>query len=455
MVSPQMIWTICLAGLMLAVALAPDANAQRRRHKRSSHRRGHSAKVYKQQASKRSLAYQAKTRRYAKMVNMDATGELFQQPHVEGRGLYVPPSFGLPASSAKGLQPGGATNDPLTFNYGLKRGTNLSHWLSQSAKRGQQREEFLQETDIDWIKSVGLDHVRLPVDEEQLWDQNGVRNDTAFVLMHKAIGWCMARNMKVILDLHIIRSHYFNAKSNTLWTSEQDQNHLLILWRDLSEALKGYPNSMLAYELMNEPVAPDPAQWNSLVSKLHRFIRVLEPDRWIVIGSNMWQATETFDQLQIPEGDPHIVLSFHFYEPFFLTHYKAAWVPQRSWTGRVRYPGYTFAIEDTTGQDSTVVQMMKKHHKLWDARALDQMLAKPLALSRKMNLPLYCGEWGCYQKTPMPDRLRWYQDMRRIFELHRIPWANWDYKGSFGLKLQDGTPCQEIMVVLLDAPIKR
>jgi endoglucanase len=261
--------------------------------------------------------------------------------------------------------------------------------------------------------------------------------------------------MKVIVDLHIVKSHHFNAEKNTLWTSEQDQNHLVNLWEQLSASLKDYPNSMVAYEMMNEPVAPDAKDWNRLILKLHTAIRKLEPDRWLVIGSNMWQMTTTFNELEVPQNDKRIMLSFHFYEPFYLTHYSAAWVLQKDWKGKVRYPGYTFSLDDTLGLSPEVVQQMKMQYKFWDAKALDDMLQLPIEVSRKLNLPLYCGEWGCYFKAPMPDKLRWYQDMRRVFERHRIPWANWDYKGSFGLKKKDGTPADEILVVLLDAPIKR
>jgi hypothetical protein len=46
------------------------------------------------------------------------------------------------------------------------------------------------------------------------------------------------------------------------------------------------------------------------------------PPKWeseSVIGSNRWQSATTFDKLRVPENDTNIVLSYHFYEPFFLT----------------------------------------------------------------------------------------------------------------------------------------
>ena len=55
----------------------------------------------------------------------------------------------------------------------VQRGTNISHWLSQSRRRGEERKRFFTEEDVTLIARLGYDHVRLPVDEEQLWDDGG------------------------------------------------------------------------------------------------------------------------------------------------------------------------------------------------------------------------------------------------------------------------------------------
>ena len=64
---------------------------------------------------------------------------------------------------------------------------------------------------------------------------------------------------------------------------------------------------------------------------------------------------------------------------------------------------------------------------------LEEKLVKPLALARKANLPLYCGEWGALPSVPRADRLRWYRDFRSVLEKNGIGWAHWDYKGGFGV----------------------
>src|SRR3954451_20260654 len=112
-----------------------------------------------------------------------------------------------------------ATPDQSNSNaFAIKRGTNIAHWLSQSKKRGQERADFFTKADVDFIKSKGFDHIRLPVDEEQLWDSTGKRNEDAFQLLQNCMTWVHDAGLKVVLDLHIIRSHYFNSQENRLWT---------------------------------------------------------------------------------------------------------------------------------------------------------------------------------------------------------------------------------------------
>ncbi len=118
----------------------------------------------------------------------------------------------------------------------LGKGTNLAHWLSQTSLSGDQRRDFITEKDIAYIAELGFEHVRMPIDEMQMWDEQGNRDEGAFEILHNAI-------------------------------------------------------------------------------------RELEPERTVMIGSNRWQGAETFDELAVPD-DKHIILSYHFYEPFIFTHYK-------------------------------------------------------------------------------------------------------------------------------------
>jgi endoglucanase len=338
---------------------------------------------------------------------------------------------------------------PADQVFKIKRGTNISHWLSQSRRRGEERLTFFTREDVEFLAGIGFDHLRIPIDEEQMWNEEGKKNEEAFQLLDNALDWCAEFNLRAIVDLHILRSHHFNAEEKPLWTEPSAQEHFLELWRDLSAHLKNRPVTQVAYEPMNEPVADDPEDWNNLVAKAVSVIRENELERIIFIGSNRWQQTETFDQLRIPSQDPNIYLSFHFYEPFALTHHQASWTGIKDYKGPVRYPGKTVLEKDLVGLAEDLVRTMRPHTKHFDRQMIVDLIQEPLALARKTGLPLYCGEWGALPTVPEKDRLRWYSDMRSVLEEHGIAWTTWDYKGGFGIVDGERKPRQKLIDVLL------
>jgi len=325
--------------------------------------------------------------------------------------------------------------------FEVSRGTNIAHWLSQSEARGEVRDRFFTKNDIDSIAAMGFDHIRLPIDEEQMWDEKGNRHDDAFQLMTNCIDWCAGSNLKVIVDLHILRSHHFNAKEKPLWTDPKEQEKFYNLWLDLSKTLKKYPNSLVAYELMNEAVADDPEQWNKLVATAVTTIRAVEPQRTIVIGSNKWQQVQTFDVLKVPQNDKNIILSFHFYEPFLLTHWHASWTNQKNYTGPVHYPDTILTQSEFNMLPDEIKPVVADNvGKVYDKAWILEQWQKPIARAKELGLPLYCGEFGIIDGAPEADKLRWYQDMVDLFKENKIGYANWNYKnGSFGLVESDGT----------------
>ena len=119
----------------------------------------------------------------------------------------------------------------------VHRGTNISHWLSQSDRRGEERKQFFTEEDVALIERLGYDHIRLPVDEEQLWDPEGRPEEEAFDLLESALDWGAAHGLRVIVDLHILRSHHFNEGEKPLWTDPREQDRFIDYWRQLSERL--------------------------------------------------------------------------------------------------------------------------------------------------------------------------------------------------------------------------
>ncbi|HRU01733.1 MAG TPA: cellulase family glycosylhydrolase, partial [Victivallales bacterium] len=209
----------------------------------------------------------------------------------------------------------------------LLKGTNISHWLSQSDARGEERRKRFTAEDVKYLADFGFDHLRLPVDEEQMWDDDFKKNNEAWDLLHEGIEWCRNADLKVVVDLHVLRCHHFNGENgeNTLFTDPAKKLHFTECWRQLSGELSRYGNDFLAYELMNEAVADDPSDWNRVLLAPYRVIREKEPLRYIAIGSNRWCQAQTFPQLEVPLGDTRIILVVHYYNPMLITHYRASW----------------------------------------------------------------------------------------------------------------------------------
>ena len=331
------------------------------------------------------------------------------------------------------------TEESATNDFRIKRGTNLSHWLSQSEERGEARRTHIQEDDFARLDSLGFDFVRIPIDEVQFWDEEGNKLPEAWQLLTQALDWSVKHHLRAIVDLHIIRSHYFNAvnegqeDANTLFTSEKAQQDLINLWYQLSEALKGYSNDSVAYEFMNEPVAPEHEQWNQLVAKVHAALRKVEPKRTLVIGSNLWQGYQTIKYLRVPENDKNIVLSFHYYNPMILTHYGAWWTPIGKYKGKVNYPGILVSKEDFEAAPDSLKPELEPY--LTQEYNIDKIRADfkdAIEAAKKYDLQLFCGEWGVYEPVDRNLAYAWTKDMLKVFDEFNIAWTTWCYDADFG-----------------------
>jgi endoglucanase len=336
---------------------------------------------------------------------------------------------------------------PGTFTF--QRGTNISHWLSQSGRRGEDRKNYFTEKDVQYLAGLGFDHIRIPVDEEQLWKEDGQKDPEGFSLLTQALDWCKKNQLDAIVDLHILRSHHFNAKEKPLWTKPEAQERFFQCWRDLSSALIKYPVEDVAYELMNEPVADDPEDWNKLVEKALAVVREREPNRKIVIGSNRWQSAETFDKLRIPPADRNIILSFHMYEPFLLTHHEASWTRIRDYKGPVNYPGVVVKEEDMKNLPDSLRNEILRNKNFYNRESIAAHFVKPIAMAKQYNLPLYCGEWGCLTTVPDEARFQWFRDVKSVLEANHIGWATWEYKSDFGIINKKGREEKELIKILV------
>ena len=353
---------------------------------------------------------------------------------------------------------GGGKADNGEYEFKLGTGINLSHWLSQSPDFKTKRATQISKADIDSITAMGFEHIRIPIDEVQFYGESDElkRDEEAFRLLKQAIDWTLEDGLNVVVDLHIIRSHHFNnenGSANNLFENIDAQKRHIRIWKDLQSFLKDYPNDRVAYELLNEAVAPTHENLNELEAKLIASIREVEPYRTIVVGSNWQQSVSTVQYLKVPKNDKHLIISFHYYNPIIHTHYGAPWTKVKdlaTYNPKLTYPG--LLLQDTSFYKNLTADTLKyfrECNEVWNIDRIEKDMSEAVRLCDSLGLQSYCGEYGVYPNFIEKDiMLKWYKDISTVFRKHNIASAHWCYKGDFPVVDEKGSPNEIAKIIL-------
>jgi hypothetical protein len=289
------------------------------------------------------------------------------------------------------------------------------------------------------IHSLGLDHLRLPVDPIRLWEFPGSGPFKPDVLqqMDDAIQLALDHSLNVVVDMHP-RPDFKGQLENDPATFQS----FLEFWQQLATHLARYDASHLALEILNEPMVGDPEKWQTMVNELHGVIRKAAPKHTIIIGGGEWSNTEMLCQL-VPVDDPNVVYTFHFYEPHVFTHQGAGW-GEPAWLQLkgVPYPlGKEQGGNMLQGISNEVAREVLQDHidQQWDAKKIKGRLDEAAAWAEQHDVALWCGEFGVYRPFANPvDRARYLLDVRTALERYGIGWTLWDYQGTFSLVQKEG-----------------
>lgn len=338
---------------------------------------------------------------------------------------------------------GQKTTEPATESanaaseFTINRGVNLDHWLSQRGPGVDIDPNYITKKDFEQIKNLGFDFVRVPIEEQLMYNEDLTRRKIGFDLLDSAVKWSDETGLKMICDLHIIRSFHFNSENgeaNTLFEKEEAQDNFVKVWMDIQDFLKNTPEDKVAYELLNEVTTQDPENWNKLIAKVHAAIRANEPTRKIIIGSNHWQIPSTFPDLKVPANDKNLILSFHYYNPNVITHYKAHWAEFKDYAGKIQYPGDVLLDKDyfLSIADENLRNMRKGMCGEWNADRMEQEIKIAKNVADSLGLPLFCGEFGVYPYHVSQEiRTKWYEDIMEVFRKNNISCCHWGWKNDF------------------------
>lgn len=220
----------------------------------------------------------------------------------------------------------------------------------------------------------------------------------------KKLDWVIDTALKYDLNV-IIDEHDFETCSKDATVCS---DRLGKVWSQLAERYKGY-SSKLIFELLNEPHDTlNGDAWNALYPKILATVRQTNPERNVIVGPTHWNSRNDLGQLKLPEDDAHLIVTFHYYDPFRFTHQGASWAP----------PEITAGHDITFGSDAEVAQINA------DFDAVK-------AWSTANHRPILLGEFGAYDKAPMDSRIKWTSTVARSAEAHGFAWAYWQFSSDF------------------------
>ncbi len=284
----------------------------------------------------------------------------------------------------------------------LHRGMNLANML-EAPNEGDWG-LTVQPEYLSLIKHAGFDFVRIPI----RWSGHAGATapytiDPAFLKrVDQVVGWALDNNLAVILDFH----NYGEIMSNP----PANRDRFLGIWKQIAEHYRNYPPQVM-FELLNEPNDwLNAATWNDYARDALQVIRVTNPKRVVIIDSPESSYYAWINTLEVPH-DLHVMVTFHYYNPFRFTHQGADWVgvDTSSWLG-TQWLG-TDAEKAAIERDFDVVS----------------------AWAQRQHVRILLGEFGAYSKADMPSRIRWTSFVAQTAERHGFPWAYWEFAAGFGV----------------------
>ena len=291
---------------------------------------------------------------------------------------------------------------------------------------------YITRRDVDYIASLGMDHIRLAFDQIVLENfyNPGTYYDLTWKLLDQFVEWCESANVNVVLNMHkAIGNDYAFEEKVALLDDEGLQKRFVDVWVEIERHFQAKPD--IAFELLNEVRDIDPQLWNNLAERTINEIRKLNPTRKIIIGSTRWNHPDRIPDLKLFD-DPNIIYTWHFYTPPEFTHQRSVLVADQLYYNRVlpypalteedmeRYRGYRRLFH---GKDDMYENVTKI-----DRDYLRNVMMKALEFSKlHPDKIFWLGEFGSIRHIKIEHRENYMRDIISICKEFGIAYCVWNY----------------------------
>jgi endoglucanase len=333
----------------------------------------------------------------------------------------------------------------------LGRGVNLGNALEGPTEGAWGM--VIEDEFFPLIREAGFDTVRVPI----RWSAHAAEvvpytvDPEFFARIDWIVEHALAQDLNVVINMH----HY-----DELFESPADHaDRFVAIWEQIATRYEPQPDTVY-FELLNEPHGSlDSKTWNLLLERTVEVVRAVDDHHTLVLAGADWGGISSLQTLVIPEGEPNVIATFHYYDPFLFTHQGAEWVGPEIGTVGVTWPGPPEA-------DAVLLPESRKVEwvRLWFVRynqnsgsanpagpaAITQAFDRALEWSESTGVPLWLGEFGAYSTADMDSRARWTATVRTEAEAHGFSWAYWEFGAGFGVYDRDARTWRQ---PLLDALI--
>jgi len=286
---------------------------------------------------------------------------------------------------------------------------------------------YFTEPDAEYIHSLGLNLVRIPVNYRLFEDDMnpGVIKDSAFKYLDKVIELCAKNQIYTIIDLHALpgsQNQHWHSDNPThkalFWQHKDFQDRVLHLWEAIAEHYKNQP-WVAGYDLINEPADPTGEKVFPYYKRLREAILKIDPDHILFLEGDRYAV----DFSKFAEVWDNVVYTNHDYAiPGFITGGD--------------YPGFT-------------------GNRYFDKDSLEHDFLKRSEFMFSRKVPLWVGEFGpVYTGNPEKDKMRYQilKDQLAYYNKYKVSWCIWLYK-DMGLQAvmhqNENTPYMKLVSAFL------
>ncbi|KAA6456285.1 glycoside hydrolase family 5 protein [Acidobacteria bacterium AB60] len=181
----------------------------------------------------------------------------------------------------------------------------------------QWRDTYITEPDLDRLKQMGFNSVRVPIH----WKFFNADNAEGFRLMDRLVEWARKDGIYVILDLHCAPGGQTGTNIDDsdgypwLFSSPEAQAQTVALWRRIAAHYANEP-LVLGYDLLNEPIPHFPPlrrydkDLEPLYRRLSTAIREVDTHHVLILGGAQWDSNFAVFG---PPFDGNVMYTFHKY----------------------------------------------------------------------------------------------------------------------------------------------